>query len=116
MRPSTVLLAELVRWQLSAGMTRAALVVLLLAIVAIATSGAGSSAAEGSAVSFVPFVVGSRPRGAECDPSYPTICLPSPPPDLDCPQIPYQDFAVVPPDPHGLDADEDGIGCESPKK
>ena len=113
MRPSTVLLAELVRWQLSAGMTRAALVVLLLAIVAIATSGAGSSAAEGSAVSFVPFVVGSRPRGAECDPSYPTICLPSPPPDLDCPQIPYQDFAVVPPDPHGLDADEDRIGCES---
>jgi len=95
-------------------MTRAALVVLLLAIVAAA--GAGSSAAEGSAASFVPFVVGSRPRGAECDPSYPTVCIPSPPPDLDCPQIPYQDFAVVPPDPHGLDADEDGIGCESPKK
>ena len=93
-------------------MTRAALVVLLLAI-AVASS-AGSSAAEGSAASFVPFVAGgSRPAG-ECDPSYPTICLPSPPPDLDCPQIPHQDFAVVPPDPHGLDADEDGIGCESP--
>ena len=48
-----------------------------------------------------------------CYTSYPTICLPSPPPDLDCSEIPYTDFVVVPPDPHGLDADEDGIGCES---
>lgn len=93
-------------------MTRAALVVLLLAIVAIATSGAGRSAAEGSAASFVPFAAGGQPPG-KCDPSYPTICLPPPPPDLDCPQIPHQDFPVLPPDPHGLDADEDGIGCES---
>ena len=88
-------------------MTRAALVVLLLAIVAM--SGAGSSAA------FVPFVAGGRPAG-ECDPSYPTICLPPPPPDLDCPEIPYTDFQVLPPDPHRLDADEDGIGCESPDR
>lgn len=92
-------------------MTRAALVV-LLAIVAM--SSAGSSAAEGSAASFVPFATGGQPASA-CDPSYPTICLPSPPPDLNCPQIPHQDFEVLPPDPHGLDADEDGIGCESPK-
>lgn len=88
-------------------MTRAALVVLLLAV----TIAAGASA-ESPAV-FVPFVAGGRPAG-ECDPSYPTICLPSPPPDLDCPQIPYTDFLVVPPDSHRLDADEDGIGCESP--
>ena len=94
-------------------MTRAALVVLLLAIVAV--SGVGSSAAEGSPL-FFPFVVGSRPRGAECDPSYPTVCIPSPPPDLDCSDIPYTDFVVVQPDPHGLDTDKDGIGCESPKK
>jgi hypothetical protein len=25
----------------------------------------------------------------------------------------YKDFAVLPPDPHGFDRDEDGIGCES---
>ena len=81
----------------------------------LASAGAGSSAAGQSSV-FAPFVVGSRPRGAECDPSYPTVCLPSPPPDLDCPQIPYTDFVVVQPDPHGLDRDKDGIGCESPKK
>lgn len=95
-------------------MTRAALVTFLLLVV-IAASGAEGSAAEGSAV-FVPFAAGgSRPAG-ECEPSYPTICLPPPPPDLDCPDIPYKDFVVLPPDPHRLDADKDGIGCESPPR
>ena len=92
-------------------MTRAALVVVLLLV--IVASGVVSSAAEGSAV-FVPLVAGgSRPAG-ECDPAYPTVCLPSPPPDLDCPQIPYNDFPALPPDPHRLDADKDGIACERP--
>jgi micrococcal nuclease len=40
------------------------------------------------------------------------VCIPSPPPDLDCPDIPYQNFTVLPPDPHNFDIDEDGIGCE----
>ena len=35
-----------------------------------------------------------------------------PPPDLDCPDIPYRNFTVLPPDPHRFDADNDGIGCE----
>jgi micrococcal nuclease len=48
-----------------------------------------------------------------CHPSYPTVCIPPPPPDLDCPQIPYRRFAVLPPDPHRFDGDNDGIGCES---
>jgi len=48
-----------------------------------------------------------------CDPSYPDVCIPSPPPDLDCGDIPHQNFTVLPPDPHGFDGDEDGIGCES---
>ena len=47
-----------------------------------------------------------------CDPSYPTVCIPPPPPDLDCKDIPYRRFRVLPPDPHGFDADHDGIGCE----
>lgn len=46
-------------------MTRAALIVALLLIVA-AMSGAGSSAAEGSAV-FVPFVAGWTATGDEWD-------------------------------------------------
>jgi micrococcal nuclease len=52
-----------------------------------------------------------------CAPSYPDVCIPPPPPDLDCGQIPYRNFRViynVPfPDPHRFDGDRDGIGCES---
>lgn len=47
-----------------------------------------------------------------CDPSYPTVCIPPPPPDLDCGDISFRRFAVKPPDPHGFDRDGDGIGCE----
>lgn len=48
-----------------------------------------------------------------CDPSYPTVCIPPPPPDLDCGDIPYRRFTVLAPDPHRFDGDHDGIGCES---
>jgi micrococcal nuclease len=47
-----------------------------------------------------------------CDTSYPTVCIPPPPPDLDCADIPYRQFPVVPPDDHHFDGDHDGIGCE----
>ena len=53
------------------------------------------------------------PPGGNCDPAYPTVCIPSPPPDLDCTQIVHRRFTVLPPDPHGFDADGNGIGCES---
>jgi hypothetical protein len=49
----------------------------------------------------------------ECDPSYPTVCIPSGPPDLDCGDVPFDDFKVRGDDPHGFDGDHDGIGCES---
>jgi len=61
-------------------------------------------------------IVGSSDSGGtsgNCDPSYPTVCIPPPPPDLDCKDIPYQDFQVLPPDPHHFDGDHDGVGCES---
>ena len=48
-----------------------------------------------------------------CDSSYPDFCIPPPPPDLDCGEIQYSNFKVLQPDPHGFDADYDGIGCES---
>jgi len=48
-----------------------------------------------------------------CDPSYPTVCIPSPPPDLDCGDITFRNFVVLQPDPHRFDGDKDGIGCES---
>lgn len=54
----------------------------------------------------------AAPR-TNCDPSYPTVCIPPPPPDLDCGDISYRRFKVLPPDPHRFDGDKDGIGCES---
>lgn len=48
-----------------------------------------------------------------CDPSYPSVCIPPSPPDLDCADVPYRRFAVVGADPHRFDSDRDGIGCES---
>lgn len=50
---------------------------------------------------------------ANCDPSYPDFCLAPPPPDLDCRDIPYRRFRVLPPDPHHFDSDRDGVGCEA---
>lgn len=48
-----------------------------------------------------------------CDPSYPGVCVPPPPPDLNCGDILDRNFAVVGSDPHGFDANNDGVGCES---
>lgn len=48
-----------------------------------------------------------------CHPSYPTVCIPPPPPDLDCGDIEERDFEVSGSDPHRFDRDHDGIGCES---
>lgn len=57
----------------------------------------------------------SGPGAGSCDPSYPDVCIP---PieitgDLDCGQIAFTRFTVLPPDRHGFDRDQDGIGCES---
>jgi micrococcal nuclease len=51
-------------------------------------------------------------KPASCDPSYPDVCIPLPPPDLDCIHIPYRNFKVIPPDTHILDSDGNGIGCD----
>lgn len=49
--------------------------------------------------------------GSNCDPNYSGTCIPKNSPDLDC-----SDFSgpvkVSGSDPHGLDRDGDGIGCE----
>lgn len=57
------------------------------------------------------------PTPQNCDPCYPTLCIPPPPPmptpDLDCADIPYRNFVVVcNPDPHRFDGGRDGYGCE----
>jgi micrococcal nuclease len=47
-----------------------------------------------------------------CEPSYPDVCIPPSPPDLDCGDVAYGGFTVYPPDPHRFDGDYDGVGCE----
>lgn len=49
---------------------------------------------------------------ANCDSSYPTVCIRPPPPDLDCADVPYKNFRVLQPDPHRFDGNRDGFGCE----
>ena len=55
-----------------------------------------------------------------CHPSYPAndLCIAPPPPYITCDDLdPYTDirvdWAVADPDPHHLDGDHDGVGCES---
>lgn len=47
-----------------------------------------------------------------CDPSYPTLCIPINSPDLNCKDIPQKRFPVLQPDKHRFDGNKDGIGCE----
>ena len=55
---------------------------------------------------------GGVPGAMRCDSSYPSVCIPSPPPDLDCADVAARRFRVVAPDPHRFDGDGDGVGCE----
>jgi micrococcal nuclease len=48
-----------------------------------------------------------------CDPAYPGVCVPSPPPHLDCADISYRHFRVLAPDPQNFDGDNNGVGCET---
>lgn len=52
----------------------------------------------------------AEPAGG-CDPAYPTLCLPTTP-DIDCAELDERRFPVLDPDPHRLDGDGNGIGCE----
>ena len=60
-----------------------------------------------------PVPVQPTPSEENCDKSYPDVCIPPYPPDLDCGEISYSNFEVLQPDPHRFDGDKDGIGCES---
>lgn len=55
----------------------------------------------------------TTPVEGNCDPAYPTVCIPSPEPALTCGGIPYTNFPAQAPDPHKLDADVDGVACET---
>jgi micrococcal nuclease len=52
-------------------------------------------------------------KSGDCDSSYPSVCIPPAPPDLDCGDIWHKNFKVISPDPHRFDRDGDGRGCDS---
>ena len=56
------------------------------------------------------------PPTAQCDPNYAGACIPPYPPDLDCSDLSALGIAlpvsVVGSDPHDLDPDGDGFGCD----
>ena len=77
-------------------------------------------ACDGSAGEMVETVApvparATEPPAAGCDPAYPDGCIPPPPPDLDCRDVPFTHFRVLPPDPHHFDGNGDGVGCEGPR-
>lgn len=59
-----------------------------------------------------------------CSPAYKDVCIPPPPPDLNCGDISHRNFRVYRAsdadkpagltgfDPHKFDSNDDGIGCE----
>lgn len=69
----------------------------------------------GTATAGAVFAQPIMPTQPICDPSYDgTVCIPPKPPDLDCIEITERNIEVVGNDPHDLDRDSDGIGCEAP--
>jgi micrococcal nuclease len=73
----------------------------------------GDTTTAATPAATVPSAPQAPGGGAACDPSYPTVCIPPPPPDLDCADVlPARAFTVVGADPHRFDSDHDGIGCE----
>lgn len=55
----------------------------------------------------------AEPAAGGCHPSYSGACVPTSFSDVDCPDINGKRFQVVGPDVYRLDADKDGVACES---
>ena len=69
--------------------------------------------AKAPPVTAPPTTEPAPPPQTDCEPAYPNDCLPPPPPDLDCADIGHRvevDHQYG--DPHRLDADGDGVGCD----
>lgn len=67
----------------------------------------------GRSPAFGPSGTGARTDAGGCDAAYPGVCIPPPPPDLDCGDVPHRGFAVRGSDPHRFDGDRNGVGCEN---
>jgi len=90
---------------------RARFSVLALVAASLALAGCNLNETDTGQTSTAP----TATQAAACDPSYPDFCIPpyDQVGDLDCAEVAGEDFTVLSPDPHGFDADGDGVGCES---
>ena len=70
-----------------------------------------ASAAQQAAEPPEPEPTPEPEAAGDCDPNY-SGCVPSYPPDVNCPEVDGP-VEVTGSDPHGLDRDGDGIGCDS---
>lgn len=76
-----------------------------------AACGGINTPASGTGSGATTTTAGATSSGTDCSPSYPGVCIPPAPPDLDCGDVTYKRFVVLPPDPHNFDGNADGIGC-----
>jgi hypothetical protein len=82
--------------------------------------GTGAEPTPGGRSSMTPVpkqteIADDASSGTECDPAYPDLCVPPPPPDLDCSYVydrSHDHITVLSPDPHNLDGNRDGVACE----
>jgi hypothetical protein len=83
----------------------------------ITNDGVAPGTGEPAPVSEVTVAEEPVPVAADCDPSYPDLCIPPAPPYLTCDDVyglGISHITVYAPDPHGFDGNDDGVGCESP--
>ncbi len=73
-----------------------------------ACSGGGGGGGAGSGKEKI----ASPGSGSKCDPNYEGACVPPYPPDIDCDDAGATNFRSTGTDPHGFDADGDGVACE----
>ena len=89
-----------------------AYLILLSAVLGIALSGSIIVMLVGSLDRALPEIALISGGEVPCDPSYPEVCIPAGPPDLNCEDLHFVNFQVDFPDPHALDRDGNGVGCE----
>jgi hypothetical protein len=104
-------LAVKVRWSLAVDQREHDALATLVAQCAGTTRPAVLALANGGGADGNPTLAPS-PGAAGCDAAYPSVCIAPPPPDLDCADVTFRRFTVLPPDPHHFDGDGDGLGCE----
>lgn len=76
-----------------------------------AAESAAAAAAQQQAAQIQPLAAAPK-AGGNCTPEYPDFCIP-PAGDYNCPDFSQKNFTALSPDPYRLDADNDGIACES---